>query len=440
MRRTEKIVCRTVQTVFRAALPFLPYREPEILHRVSEIPRILQEHKIRSVLLVTDGELRCLGLTKELERALAMAKIRCGIYDRVTANPTIQQVEEARRVYLHCKAEAIIAFGGGSAIDCAKVTGARIACPKKQVHRMKGLLRIHRALPLLIAVPTTAGTGSETTLAAVITDSGRKHKYPINDFCLIPRYAVLDHRVTLGLPPKITATTGMDALTHAIEAYIGRSTTAETRWMAEHATGLIYRNLERAYRNGQDAEARENLLQAAHWAGIAFSRSYVGYVHAVAHSLGGEYGVPHGLANAVILPYFLEEYGSACRRKLARLARKSGIVTKHTSDRRAAEALLCWIKEMNQQMDIPTCISQLRQEDIPKLARHAASEGNPLYPVPVLMDAGELARMYGKIMEKGETDGTDCRETKTVFPQRKTHYTILPKSGTAAAGECHSES
>ena len=287
MRRTEKIVCRTVQTVFRAALPFLPYREPEILHRVSEIPRILQEHKIRSVLLVTDGELRRLGLTKELERALAMAKIRCGIYDRVTANPTIQQVEEARRVYLHCKAEAIIAFGGRSAIDCAKVTGARITCPKKQVHRMKGLLRIHRALPLLIAVPTTAGTGSETTLAAVITDSGRKHKYPINDFCLIPRYAVLDYRVTLGLPPKITATTGMDALTHAIEAYIGRSTTAETRWMTEHATGLIYRNLERAYRNGQDAEARENLLQAAYWAGIAFSRSYVGYVHAVAHSLGG---------------------------------------------------------------------------------------------------------------------------------------------------------
>lgn len=201
--------------------------------------------------------------------------IRCAVYDKVVANPTITNIEEARTLYLESGTKAIIAFGGGSAMDCAKVTGARIVKPNKPIHKMKGLLRICKKLPLLIAVLTTAGTGSETTLAAVITDSGAKHKYPINDFSLIPRYAVLDYHVTLGLPKNITATTGMDALTHAVETYIGRSTTKETRFMAEQATRLIYKNLKTAYDDGQNVKARENMLQAAYCAGIAFSRSYL---------------------------------------------------------------------------------------------------------------------------------------------------------------------
>ena len=256
-------------------------------------------------------------------------------------------------------------------------------------------------MPLLIAVPTTAGTGSETTLAAVITDSGTKHKYPINDFSLIPQYAVLDYHVTLGLPKGITATTGMDALTHAVEAYIGGSTTKQTRFMAEHAVRLIYENLRKAYEDGQNKKARAYMLEAAYCAGIAFSRSYVGYVHAIAHSLGGQYGVAHGLANAVILPYFLEEYGDACVPQLAKLARCVGMVPKHTSDRRAAASFILWVKEMNRYMQIPETIKEIRREDIPALSKHAAAEGNPLYPVPVLMDAKELAGMYEKIMEKG---------------------------------------
>ena len=180
--------------------------------------------------------------------------IRCAVYDKVVANPTITNIEEARTLYLESGTKAIIAFGGGSAMDCAKVTGARIVKPNKPIHKMKGLLRICKKLPLLIAVLTTAGTGSETTLAAVITDSGAKHKYPINDFSLIPRYAVLDYHVTLGLPKNITATTGMDALIHAVETYIGRSTTKETRFMAEQATRLIYKNLKTAYDDGQNVK------------------------------------------------------------------------------------------------------------------------------------------------------------------------------------------
>ena len=402
MKTAEKIFCRIFQGAFRAALPVLPYREPEILKKVKYIPKVLVEHGIDRVLLVTDQSVRGLGLTARLELGLKEAGIRCAVYDKVVANPTIKNIEEARALYLKSGAQAIIAFGGGSAMDCAKVTGARVVKPRQPVYKMKGLLRICRKLPLLIAVPTTAGTGSETTLAAVITDSGTKHKYPINDFSLIPRYAVLDYHVTLGLPKHITATTGMDALTHAVEAYIGRSTNKLTRKMAEDATKLIYENLKRAYDDGQDKEARENMLEAAYCAGIAFSRSYVGYVHAVAHSLGGQYGVPHGLANAVILPYFLEEYGPACQRKLAKLARFAGMVPKHTSDHRAAAYFIQWIKDMNAYMEIPTKIKEIKMADIPMMSQHAAAEGNPLYPVPVLMDQAQLAEMYERIMERGE--------------------------------------
>ncbi|WP_405727886.1 iron-containing alcohol dehydrogenase [Anaerotignum sp.] len=402
MKLAEKIFCRAFQGAFRAALPVLPYREPKIMHKVKQIPELLQKKHIKRVLLVTDGGVRGLGLTNRLEQGLQEVGIQCAVYDQVVANPTIINIEEARKLYLKSGAQAIIAFGGGSVMDCAKVTGARVVKPKQPVYKMKGLLRICKKLPLLIAVPTTAGTGSETTLAAVITDSGTKHKYPINDFSLIPHYAVLDYHVTLGLPKGITATTGMDALTHAVEAYIGRSTNRFTRKMAEDATKLIYENLKTAYDDGKNKDARSNMLEAAYCAGVAFSRSYVGYVHAVAHSLGGQYGVPHGLANAVLLPYFLEEYGTACQRKLAKLARFTGMVPKHTNDYRAAAAFIQWVKDMNGYMGIPDMIKEIKMADIPIMSQHAAAEGNPLYPVPVLMDQEQLAEMYERVMERGE--------------------------------------
>lgn len=402
MRFVKKVYCRVFQGAFRMALPVLPYREPKILQKVKYIPLVLKRHGIDRVLLVTDQGVRGLGLTARLERGLKEVGIQCAVYDQVVANPTILNIEEARKLYLESGAKGIIAFGGGSVMDCAKVTGARVVKPGKPVYKMKGLLKICKKLPLLIAVPTTAGTGSETTLAAVITDAGTKHKYPINDFSLIPRYAVLDYHVTLGLPKHITATTGMDALTHAVEAYIGRSTNQLTRKMAEDATRLIYENLKKAYDNGQDKTARANMLEAAYCAGIAFSRSYVGYVHAVAHSLGGQYGVPHGLANAVILPYFLEEYGITCWRKLAKLAKAAGMVPRDMGSQKAAAYFIQWVKDMNAYMEIPEKIKEIKPEDIPAMARHAAEEGNPLYPVPVLMDEEELAVMYEKIMERGE--------------------------------------
>ncbi|MCI6375097.1 MAG: iron-containing alcohol dehydrogenase [Clostridiales bacterium] len=399
MNTLSKIGCRAVQLVFRTALPILPYRQPRLLDSLTDVPTLLKQRGVNSILLVADGTVRDLGLTAPLESALAAEQIGFAVYEQRTPNPTIDNVEDALRVYLSSGARAIVAVGGGSAMDCAKVVGARVARPRKRVQQMRGLLRVLRPTPLLIAAPTTAGTGSETTLAAVITDAQTHHKYPINDFALIPDVAVLDASLTLGLPPFVTATTGLDALTHAVEAYIGRSTNRLTRSMAEEAVTAIAKYLRRAVADGSDAEARHGMLRAAYCAGIAFTRSYVGYVHGIAHSLGGQYGIAHGLANAVILPRMLRHDGRACKAKLARLARASGIAPADAGDAQAAERFIRWIEEMNRDFGLPTGFAQIRREDIPRMARHAAQESNPLYPVPVLYDQSELEPIYAQLME-----------------------------------------
>jgi alcohol dehydrogenase class IV len=234
----------------------------------------------------------------------------------------------------------------------------------------------------------------------VITDSEKKHKYTMNSFTLIPSYAVLDPAVTYTLPPSLTATTGMDALTHAVEAYIGRSTTKETRARALEAVSLIFQNIETAYQDGSNREARANMLRAAYAAGIAFSKSYVGYVHAVAHSLGGQYNTPHGLANSVLLPIVLKEYGPCVYRKLHELGVAAGVCAHSDSNKGGAEKFIHAIQELNHRMNIPETLSGIRSEDIPMMAKHADSEANPLYPVPRLMNAKELELFYELVSEE----------------------------------------
>lgn len=394
MNLPRRIFCRAFQACFHVAIPILPYRNPHTRESLSEIPAILKKRAAKKVLIVTDQGLVKAGILDILTSELDKAGQPYVVYQDVVPNPTIDNVEAARELYLKSGAQAIIALGGGSAMDCAKACGARIAQPHMTIPQMKGILRVWRRLPLLIAIPTTAGTGSETTLAAVITDAKVHHKYPINSFPLIPRYAILDYRLTTGLPKHITSTTGMDALTHAVEAYIGGSTTPETRAMAIEATSLIHQYLYRAYQDGTDAEARQHMLRAAYCAGIAFSKSYVGYVHAVAHSLGGQYGTPHGLANSVLLPIVLREYGAAAEKRLAKLAHKAGVVTQEGNDHEVATAFIAWIQEMNDKMDIPRKLTGIREEDIEVMAAHADSEANPLYPVPTLWDKDELKKFY----------------------------------------------
>lgn len=396
----RKAFCRTFQTAFHMALPFLPYREPEKLDSIAAIAELLKKKNIKSVMIVTDKGLRTAGLTKPLEELLAARGINCAVYDGTRANPTVANVAEAREMYLKEGCEGMIAFGGGSSMDCAKALGARIAYPKRSLQSLRGVLRVLRRIPLLIAVPTTAGTGSEVTLAAVITDEKAKHKYTMNDFTLIPRYAVLDPEVTYSLPPHLTATTGMDALTHAVEAYIGRSTSRETRERALRATSLIFTYIERAYANGHDREARAKMLEAAYDAGIAFSKSYVGYIHAVAHSLGGQYNIPHGLANSVLMPIVLEDYGKAAHKKLHRLGIAAGVADEKDTDAEGARKFIAAVRELNRRMNIPEKLRGIREEDIPTMAHHADREANPLYPVPVTMDAKQLEKYYRMVAEK----------------------------------------
>ena len=399
MNKLKKLYCRTFQTAFKIALPFLPYRKPRIIRSVKGIPDTLRKHKSNSVLIITDSGVRKLGITARLERALSENGMKYVIYDKTVANHTTVNVDEAVNLYISEECDAIIGFGGGSSMDCAKAVGAKIAKPKQSLSKMKGILKVHKKLPLLIAIPTTAGTGSETTLAAVITDAKTRHKYAINDFPLIPRYAVLDPKVTVSLPPFITATTGMDALTHAVEAYIGNSTTHGTRKDALMAVKLIFENLDTAYENGSDIDARRNMLKASFYAGCAFTKSYVGYVHAVAHSLGGQYNVPHGLANAILLPFVLESYGKSIHKKLYRLAVEARIADKDTPYDVAAADFISAINKMKKRFNIGNTIPEIQEEDIVKLSHYADKEANPLYPVPVLMNAKELEQFYYLLMK-----------------------------------------
>lgn len=400
MNPVKAIYCRSVQAVLRAALPVLPYREPQVFHSCGELSTVFQKENIRRVLIVTDAGIVRSGIAAQLEAVLDEDDISYAVYDQTRPNPTVVNVEQALSLYRRYRCQALIAIGGGSSMDCAKAVGARLARPGTPLGKLKGTLRILRPLPTLIAIPTTAGTGSETTLAAVITDTQAQHKYVMNDFVLIPKYAVLDARLTLSLPPHLTATTGMDALTHAVEAYIGRSTTRQTRRESLEATRLVFANVERAYRNGKDYEARSNMLTAAYRAGIAFSRSYVGYVHAVAHSLGGQYNIPHGLANAVLLPYVLENYGSCIHRKLHDLAVAAGVASPQEEDAGAAAKFIRAIRQLNARMGIPETLEGIRPEDIPVMAAHAEKEANPLYPVPRLMTREELTFFYEQVAGK----------------------------------------
>ena len=408
MKTLRKIYCRSFQLIMYAGSFVLPWRQPALLegeNSLLELPDLVASKQCKSLLVVTDAQLLSLGLLEPLLAGLREKKINFTVYSNVQPNPTIENVEEAVAIYLQNHCDSLLAFGGGSSMDCAKACGARVVKPNKRVSEMRGLFKVLHKLPPFFAVPTTSGTGSETTVAAVITDSKTHHKYPINDISLIPRWAVLDPTLTKGLPKPITATTGLDVLTHAVEAYIGRGNTKKTRRWAEEATRLVFENLEECYNNGGNLKARANMLKASYLGGAAFTRAYVGYIHAIAHTLGGVYGVPHGLANAIILPQMLERYGASVYKPLADLADVVGIKGDTLMEKTVlfTEA----IKGMNRRMGIPTTFSQIKEEDIDLMSAYADKEGNPLYPVPLLMDKDELADVIRSLMDKPPHGTTD---------------------------------
>ena len=393
--------CRLYQWILRLVSPFLPWREPELEEGPGSVLRlvpIMHGLGLKRILVVTDRGILDLGLAKPLLDAMGSQGITPILYSETHPNPTIKDIEDGAALYLQEGCEAILAFGGGSPMDCGKGIGARIARPRKTLAQMKGILGVGRRLPPLFAVPTTAGTGSEVTLAAVVTNPLTHEKYAISDTPLIPRYAALDPELTLGLPKDITATTGMDALTHAIEAFIGRSNTPQTAQDAIDAAGLVLTYLPRAYAQGDDIDARQKMLKAAYLAGRAFTRAYIGNVHALAHTLGGFYGVPHGLANAVLLPLVLDYYQDVVHRPLAEMARRLG-VSNSLEDRQAAEEFIGHIRSLNQSMGIPPSLLLVHEEDLATMARRAFAEANPLYPVPKIFSRGDFEILLRRVGE-----------------------------------------
>ena len=400
MWQLKKAFFRTYQSVFKIAMCAFDWSEPELLEgagAIERLPAFIKTKGLKKVLIVTDKGLTSLHLLDGLYAKLDEEGIEYAVYDGTQPNPTIQNIEDARQMYVDNGCEGVIAFGGGSPMDCAKIAAARVTNPKKSVKKMRGLLKVTHKLPPFFAVPTTAGTGSEVTLAAVVSDPETQEKNACNSPYLRPKYAVLDPQLTIGLPPHITSTTGMDALTHAVEAYIGRSNVKSTEMYAEKAVKLIFENIETAYADGKNVDARMNMLKASYYAGMAFTRAYVGYVHAIGHNFGGQYHIPHGLAMAVILPHVLEYYGESAYPRLAKLAVISGVKTDGT-DAEKAVAFIEAIKTMNKNMNIPDGFEQIQEKDLGIIVERALKEANPLYPVPKIMDKADCEKVIRGMM------------------------------------------
>lgn len=397
----KKTLYRTQQRVMKETAKVLPFPVPVLLTGPGSVKQLAENVSIRGlrhVLVVTDKVLMGIGLPRPLLESLDAKGISYTVFDDVQPNPTIENVEAGVRVYREHGCDAIVAIGGGSPMDCAKIIGARVANPYLPVRWMKGLFKVVLPIPPFFCVPTTAGTGSETTVVAVITDASTHEKFAINDLKLIPKIAVLDPELMVGLPPHITAATGMDALTHAVEAYIGLNGNPFTDHNAEKATRLIFENLEEVYGNGSNLEARYSMALASYCAGAAFTRAYVGYVHAIAHNMGGLYGVPHGLANAIILPHVLKFCRVEAEHKLASLAIAGGIGEVGEPEAALADRFIERVEQMNQRMGIPTTIAELRAEDIPLIVDRALAEAHPDYPVPRIMTRDECDTLVRRLL------------------------------------------
>ena len=411
--RVYQALCAGMLSLFPAGRQTLVQGDGSI----TRIPELLKTHGIKGVqVITTPGTIRR-GTVAPLLAQCEDAGIRTVLYTGVSPDPTVAEVDAAAECFLVSGCEAILAIGGGSVIDCAKVAGARTVRRDLPVRKMSGMLKIHKKLPLLLAVPTTAGTGSEVTLAAVITDETCNYKHAVMDYCLIPRYAFLDPGLSCSLPPDMTAYSGMDAMTHAVEAYCNRFCSPKMKAHAMKAVSLIGANLLTAYREPANKAARMNMLTGSYEAGIAFTNAYVGYVHAIAHGIGGLYHVPHGEANAILLPKVLAAYGSAVYEPLARLEREVRAAwgkperevrtsvaedgSREETDAVLAEAFIERIRRMNRSMGIPEQLAMLRKEDVPELAARA-QRGQSELP---------RSRDLGRGADAGVPDGTGTKVT-----------------------------
>jgi alcohol dehydrogenase class IV len=360
--------------------------------------RMIGEFGFRRILIVTDAVLVRLGVVAPIDAELAARGIDVQIFDGILPDPTYPVVRQGHEAAIAHRAEAILAVGGGSSIDAAKVIAAMVTS-RKAPEKLLGFFRLSKPMLPLFVVPTTAGTGSEVTVAAVLTDPVRHEKAAVVDPRIVPAAAALDAKLMQGMPPHITAATGMDALTHAVEAYLNVWPTAETAFHAVSAVRLVFANLPRAYSNGADLDAREAMALASFFGGLAFTKAYVGYVHAFSHKIGGTYGVPHGLANAITLPYVLDFIKDAAyaEARLAELALAIGAGQAEESRAALAQRFVDRVRALTSELGIPEKMTQLRSDDIPAIARAAMIEANRDYPVPKRMKLEEAEALLRRM-------------------------------------------
>ena len=397
--KLDVLWCRTFQAVLKVGNYFMGYRMPNYMEgpgKIRELGAFLKEKGLNDVLVVTGAGMVRRGQVQPMLDGFEENGIRYTLQAYVQPDPTSDDVELGYKTFRENGCKTIVALGGGSRIDCAKGIAAKAVHPRKKVSQLQGLLKVLWPIPTFVAIPTTAGAGSETTVAAVITDSATHRKAAINDPFLIPKYAVLDPELTVGLPAYTTATTGMDALAHAVEAYTnGTYNTKLENRLAKEAVKLIHDNILVAFEDGKNLEARQNMQRGAFYAGRAFTRGCVGYVHAIGHTLGGLYGVAHGLAMAVLLPHVMKEFGSSAHKRLAELADVCGIGGRNDAEK--ANAFIRWIEDTNEKMGLPNKFDVVKEEDIDQMITWAKKEANPLYPVPVVWARKDFRRLIESI-------------------------------------------
>ena len=400
--------CRGFQKIMKVGMNCVPWGTPKIMTgpgAVRKLPAAIKRRRLKRPLIVTGPTALQSHRLDGLLEAMKEVQLEYEIFNEMTADPTDEHVEAGVSVYRRKQCDCIIAFGGGSPMDCAKAMAARIARPSKTIRELQGLFKVLRPVPVIFAVPTTSGTGSETTIAAVITEAQTHHKVPINDLCLMPKYAVLDPELTVGMPPRVTAESGMDALSHAVEAYINHTYNTKTEdEMCRKAVKLIYENLFQAYQDGGNLKVRQNMQKAAFYAGRVFTRGCVGYVHAIGHTLGGLYGVTHGQAMGILLPHVLRAYGQAAEERLAELCDVCGLADIDGLDgqvtvKEKAERFIHWIEEIKCLVGIPVYPDMVNEQDVDQIAQWAVEEANPLYPTPVVWSKKDVKEFMLGLME-----------------------------------------
>ncbi len=355
---------------------------------------------LKRVLIVSDKPLVELGIVARAAEALAEQQVEVVIYDGILPDPTFTMVEDGLTLARQHSCDAVLAIGGGSSIDCAK-TIAAAAGNAGDGRKLVGYFKVKQPPLPLFALPTTSGTGSEATIAAVVSDPDSHEKCFIADPKLLPQAVALDAELMLGMPAPITAATGMDALTHAIETYISLWGSDASKGYSRAAVKMIFDYLPRAYRDGGDVEAREQMALAAYYAGMAINAASVGNVHAIAHQLGRHYGTPHGLANALVMPEVLRFMTPAAQRPLAELGQLIGAAHSGDSERQAAEKFVQAVADLNQRLDIPSQLDSLLEEDVATIATAAVKEGAG-YPVPVLMSRKECQAILLSLLSSPE--------------------------------------